>query len=35
LLEESINNRKNANKDEIVEEKENHEDKDDQINMDA
>jgi hypothetical protein len=35
LLEESINNRKNANKHEVVDEKENHEDVDDEINMDA
>ena len=33
MLEGSINNRKDANKYEVVDEKENHEDEDDQINI--
>jgi len=35
LLERSINNRKDANKYKVVDEKENHEDEDDEINMDT
>ena len=35
LLDGSIDNRKNANKCELVNEKENHEDEGNEINMDA